>query len=114
MDLPQQVTAGELLLGIGSDGSRLLVPLAPDVHRSLRTRDEQSGSDLAAAQLEQKEAIVGSSTSSVSADELRWLFSSFVADILLRFERHPEVEPPTIVRTCYSAWRGLFAGTGRG
>jgi hypothetical protein len=44
---------------------------------------------------------------------LRWLFSSFVADVLLRFRRHPETPPSVIVRTCFNAWRALFAGGDR-
>ena len=45
--------------------------------------------------------------------DLRWLFSSFVADVLLRMRRHPEIDPTAIVRTCLQAWRALFAGGGR-
>ena len=112
IDLPQQVTAGQLLLGIARDGSRLLVPFASDAHRSFRTETKSRGVNLLLRSLEQEGGNRWFLDVVCLRDELRWLFSSFVADILLRFERHPDVEPPSIVKTCYSAWRALFAGTG--
>ena len=43
IDLPQTVDAGTLLLGVAQDGSRLLVPLTADAHRSLQDRSQESG-----------------------------------------------------------------------
>lgn len=112
VDLPQEVAAGQLLLGIATDGSRLLVPLAADAHRSLRLETKSRGVNLLLRSVEQKGGNRWFLDVVCLRDELRWLFSSFVADILLRFERHPDVEPVSIVKTCYSAWRALFAGAG--
>jgi hypothetical protein len=112
VDLPQEVAAGQLLLGIASDGSRLLIPLPPDAHRSFKPETRSKGVNLLLRSLEQERGNRWFLDVVCLRDELRWLFSSFVADILLRFERNPDVEPASIVKTCYSAWRALFAGAG--
>jgi hypothetical protein len=112
VDLPQEVAAGTVLLGIAEDGSRLLVPLARDEHRSLKADRTSRGVHLLLRQLEQHGGNRWYLDVVCLRGELRWLFSSFVADILLRFERHPDVDPPAIVRTCYSSWRALFAAGG--
>lgn len=112
VDLPQEVAAGRLLLGIANDGSRLLVPFAPDAHRSFRPETKSRGVNLLLRNLEQEGGNRWFLDVVCLRDELRWLFSSFVADILLRFERHPDTDPASIVKTCYSAWRALFAGAG--
>jgi hypothetical protein len=36
------------------------------------------------------------------------LFSSFVADILLRVRRHPDANAVAVAQTCFTAWRALF------
>jgi hypothetical protein len=112
VDLPQQVTAGQLLLGIGREGSRLLVPLAGDAHRSFKPERKSRGVNLLVRSIEQEGGNRWFLDVVCLRSELRWLFSSFIADVLLRFERRPEVEPASIVKTCYSAWRALFAGAG--
>jgi hypothetical protein len=112
MDLPQGVAAGPLLLGIAGDGSRLLVPLEPDAHRSLKPDRKSRGVQLLLRQLEEEGGRRWYLDVVCVKAELRWLFSSFVADVLLRFERQSDVDPTSIVRTCFSAWRALFAGGG--
>jgi hypothetical protein len=112
LDLPQDVSAGRLLLGIANDGSRLLVPLATDAHRSLREDRKSHGVNLLLRQLEHERTRRWYLDIVCTKAELRWLFSSFIADVLLRFERHPDVEPSAIVASVYSAWRALFAGGG--
>jgi hypothetical protein len=110
LDLPQDVASGRLLLGIATDGSRLLVPLESDVHRSFKTDTQSRGVQLLLRQLEQATGNRWYLDVVCLREELRWLFSSFIADVLLRFERHPDVAPQTIVKTCFTAWRALFAG----
>lgn len=112
VDLPQQVAAGQLLLGIADDGARLLVPLAADAHRSFKSERKSRGVNLLLRSLEQEGGNRWFLDVVCLKSELRWLFSSFVADVLLRFERHPDVDPTSIVETCYSAWRALFAAAG--
>lgn len=112
LDLPQDVSAGRLLLGVAEDGSRLLVPLATDAYRSLREDRKSLGVHLLLRQLEHERTRRWYLDVVCMKSELRWLFSSFIADVLLRFERHPDVEPPAIVTSVYSAWRALFAGGG--
>lgn len=113
VDLPQQISVGRMLLGVGRDGSRLLVPLAPDAHRSFRPDKRSGGVNLLLRSLEQDGGNQWFLDVVCVRNELRWLFSTFVADVLLRFERHPDVEPATIVRTCFSSWKSLFTSTGR-
>jgi hypothetical protein len=112
VDLPQDVPAGQLLLGIADDGSRLLVPLESDAHRSFKVDRKSRGVHLLLRQLEQARGNRWYLDVVCLRPELRWLFSSCVADVLLRFERNPDVDPPAIVQSCYSAWRALFAGGG--
>jgi hypothetical protein len=112
IDLPQRVAQGQILLGVARDGSRLLVPLPPDAHRSFKLENRSRGVQLLLRRLEQDEGDRWYLDVVCVREELRWLFSSFVADILVRFERQSDVEPALIVRTCYSAWRALFAGAG--
>jgi hypothetical protein len=112
IDLPQAVAAGGILLGIAEDGSRLLVPLESDAHRSFKVDRRSRGVHLLLRQLEEEGGNRWYLDVLCLRDELRWLFSSFVADVLLRFERHRDVEPAAIVTTCFSAWRALLAGGG--
>jgi hypothetical protein len=112
IDLPQEVAAGQLLLGIAQDGSRLLVPLPTDAHRSFKPEKRSRGVNLLLRSLEQEGGNRWFLDVICLRSELRWLFSSFIADVLLRFERHPDVDPASVVKTCYSAWRALFAGAG--
>jgi hypothetical protein len=113
LDLPQSIADVPVYLGVGVDGARMLVPLAKDQHRSLRPDLRSKGVQLLVRRLDQE----GSSRWFLDVvclrSELRWLFSSFVADILLRFRRHPDVDPAAIVRTTFDAWRALFAGAER-
>lgn len=112
LELPQDVRAGKLLLGIAADGSRLLVPFAPDAHRAFKIERKSRGIRLLLRQLEEEDGNRWYLDVVCTRDELRWLFSSFLADILLRIEHRPDVDPPVIVRSCYSAWRALFAAAG--
>jgi hypothetical protein len=113
LDLPQTVAGVPVYLAVGADGARLLVPFAKDAHRSFRPDTRSKGVHLSARQLEQEGVNRWFLDVVCTRSELRWLFSSFVADILLRFRRHPELDPTTIVRTCFEAWRALFAGAER-
>lgn len=112
IDLPQTVDAGTLFLGVAQDGSRLLVPLTADAHRSFKIDRKSRGVHLLLRHLEHEDGNRWYLDIVCLRPELRWLFSSFIADVLLRFERHPDVDPPALVRTCFSAWRALFVGGG--
>jgi hypothetical protein len=112
IDLPQTIGAGDLLLGVADDGSRLLVPLDTEAHRSFKPDMKSRGVHLLVRQVEQDAGYRWYLDVVCIRQELRWLFSSFVADVLLRLERQPESEPTAIIRACFSAWRALFAGGG--
>lgn len=113
LDLPQSVAGVPVYLGVAADGARMLVPFKKDEHRSFRPETKSKGVQLLVRQLEHDGGNRWFLDVVCTRSELRWLFSSFVADILLRFRRHPERDPPAIVRTCFAAWRALFAGADR-
>jgi hypothetical protein len=113
LDLPQTLSGVPVYLGIAADGARLLVPFQTDEHRSFRPETKSKGVQLLVRQLEQDGGNHWFLDVVCARTELRWLFSSFVADVLLRFRRHPETPPSVIVRTCFNAWRALFAGGDR-
>lgn len=113
VDLPQSVDAGQLLLGVGSEGSRLLVPVTPKAHRRLKEDTTTSGIQLRTFVEQDRGATNYYLDVLCPRTELRWLFTTFVADLLLRIERQPDVLPENVVRTCFAAWRSLFTGSGR-
>jgi hypothetical protein len=113
LDLPQSVAGVPVYLGVAADGARMLVPFEKDKHRSFRPETRSRGVHLLVRQLEQQDGNRWFLDVVCTRNELRWLFSSFVADILLRLRRHPDTDPPAIVRTCFTAWRALFAGAER-
>lgn len=113
LDLPQSVAGVPVYLGVAADGARMLVPFKKDEHRSFRPETKSKGVQLLVRQVEHDGGNRWFLDVVCTRGELRWLFSSFVADILLRFRRHPERDPPAIVRTCFAAWRALFAGADR-
>jgi hypothetical protein len=45
--------------------------------------------------------------------DLRWLFATMAADVILRIEERPTADPVALTRACLGAWRGLFASGGR-
>jgi hypothetical protein len=113
VDLPQSVAGVPVYLGVGADGARLLVPFAKDEHRAFRAETRSRGIELQARQLEQEGENRWFLDVVCTRTDLRWLFSSFVADILLRVRRHPGASPVAIVKTCFIAWRALFAAAER-
>src|SRR4051812_24337792 len=98
LDLPQSLAGVPVYLGLGTDGARLLVPFAKDEHRAFRPETKSKGVQLRARQIEHDGGNRWFLDVVCVQSELRWLFSTFVADILLRFRRHPEIEPPSVVR----------------
>ena len=113
LDLPQSVAGVPVYLGVAIDGARLLVPFAKDEHRAFRPETRSRGIELQARQLEQDGDKRWYLDVVCTRSDLRWLFSSFVADILLRIRRHPETSPVAIVKTCFTAWRALFSAAER-
>jgi hypothetical protein len=112
VDLPQTIATGQLLLGVGADGSRLLVPFEADAHRTFKADRRSKGIQLDVLPLEERGRRYYLDVLCPRGD-LRWLFTSFIADVLLRVARRPSVDPVSIVRTTFQAWRALFAGGGR-
>jgi hypothetical protein len=100
-------------LAVGPDGWRLLVPFAPDRHRQFRP--DRRSSTLQLGVLPVELAGVRSHCLDVvcTSKDLRWLFSSFVADVLARIDAQPDVDPVAIVRACFDGWRTMFATGGR-
>jgi hypothetical protein len=113
LDLPQAIAGIPVYLGVGTDGARLLVPFAKDAHRSFRPDTKSRGVQLLVRQLEQAGVNHWFLDVVCTRNDLRWLFSSFVADILLRFHRHPQADPASMARSCFEAWRALFMGADR-
>ena len=113
LDLPQHASGVPLYLGKGRDGCRLLVPFPPDRHRGFRPDTASRGVQLLAVSLDVNGSRRWFLDVLCPATDLRWLFSSFVADVLLRIEGHPDSDATSLVRACFAAWRGLFAGTER-
>jgi hypothetical protein len=113
LDLPQSVAGVPVYLGLAADGARLLVPFAKNEHRAFRPDTKSKGVQLRARQIEDDAGNRWFLDVVCVQSELRWLFSTFVADILLRLRRHPDVDPPSVVRMCFGAWRELFANAGR-
>ena len=89
------------------------VPFAKDEHRAFRPETKSRGIELQVRQLEQDSENRWFLDVVCTRSDLRWLFSSFVADILLRIRRHADSSPIAIVRTCFAAWRALFAAAER-
>lgn len=112
VDLPQSVAGIPLLLGLAPDGARLLVPFRANEHRGFRELRSR-GIDIRARQLEGSDGNRWFLDVVCVRRDLRWLFSSFVADVLLRLQRHPDASPASIVTSSYSAWRALFAAAER-
>jgi hypothetical protein len=113
LELPQRIAGVPVHLAIAADGARLLIPFAKDAHRSFRAETRSKGVQLRARQLELDGTKRWFLDVVCARTELRWLFSSFIADVLLRIRRHPETAPSAIVKTCFTAWRALFAAADR-
>jgi hypothetical protein len=112
VDLPQLVGGQPVFLGVAADGSRLLVPFTKGEHRGFKAQKSR-GVELSARELDLGESARWFIDVVCVRRDLRWLFSSFVSDLLLRLERHPEVKPAAVVTSSYSAWRALFASADR-
>jgi hypothetical protein len=113
LDLPQRPGDRPSFLGLAEDGARLLLPFARDEHRAFRDDKRARGIVLQRRQLELGDERHWYLDVVCARAELRWLFSTFVADILLRIEREPDKSCAAITRSCFSAWRALFAGSER-
>lgn len=113
VDLPQSVAGTPVYLGVASDGARLLVPFAKDEHRAFRREKRSAGVEMQPRQLSQDGEMRWFLDVVCTRTDLRWLFSSFVADILLRIRRQPEISSVGIVKTCFTAWRALFSAAER-
>lgn len=113
LDLPQRPGGKPALLGLAQDGARLLLPFERDEHRAFRDDRRSPGIVLQRRQLDLGDESPWYLDVVCGRAELRWLFSTFVADILLRVEREPSRSCATIARSCFSAWRALFVGSER-
>jgi hypothetical protein len=112
VDLPQQVKEGTLHLGVGRDGARLLVPFAKDAHRDFKPDRRSAALQLAVTTFEGNDGRRHYLDVVCTRPDLRWLFTSFVADMILRFARSPDVPAVAIVRKCFVAWRAMFVREG--
>lgn len=113
VDLPTETPAGVVLLGIGTSGPRLLLPLAPDTHRHFREDRRSKGVQIRLTTVEEGGIRRHYADVVCLRADLRWIFSTFVADVLLRIESCPGADPVGTARACLNAWRSLLAGAGR-
>lgn len=113
LDLPQRPGGRPAFLGVAEDGARLLLPFARDEHRAFADDKRSRGIFLQRRQLELGEERHWYLDVVCTRGELRWLFSTFIADILLRTEREPGKSCAAVARSCFAAWRALFAGSER-
>ena len=113
IDLPDNVEGGPILLGFGPDGARLLVPFSGVNHERFRPDRSSSGIQLLVTPLGTGDDVKQYLDVLCPKRELRWLFATFVADVLLRIARDPSIDPTQIVRTCFSSWKSMFSRHGR-
>jgi hypothetical protein len=113
IDLPDFRGGEACYLGIGADGARLLVPFERDKHRAFKEEKSTRGLQLRTRQLETDAGLRWYLDVICADDTLRWLFSRFVADVVLRITRNAGDDATGIVWRCYGAWKAMFAAPAR-
>ena len=112
VDLPERVAAGPVLLGLGPDGARLLVPFATGRHEDFKPDRSSTGIQLLVTLLGSKPDQTYYLDVVCPRRELRWLFATFVADALLRIARDPGGDVTGLVRTLFNSWKAMFSRGG--
>lgn len=112
VEVPVQVSAGPVLLGVGRDGRRLLAPLAPGGERRLREDRRSGGVRFVRRGLDTGQGPRWFADLVCLRPELNGVFGALCVDVLTRLEALPG-EPETILRQALAEWRSLFAGSGR-
>jgi hypothetical protein len=112
VDLPERVAAGPLLLGLGPDGARLLVPFSPGEHERFKPDTSSSGIQLLVTPLGEQPGLRYYLDVLCPRRELRWLFATFVADALLRIAREPGTDATRLIRSLFMSWKAMFSRGG--
>ena len=113
VDIPMEVGTTALLLGLGVDGRRLLIPLSEIEMANFR--EDQRGASVRL----RRRALASEKEEDRYAElvclrpELNGVFTALCADLLARFEAARTDDVLRLIRNTLSEWRALFAGTGR-
>jgi hypothetical protein len=113
IDLPEMAAAGPLLLGLREDGARLLVPLAESDASAVQEDRSSAGIQLLITPLGADDNYLPFLDVVCPKRELRWLFATFIADVLLRVHRAEGNDAVALTRTCFTTWKAMFSSDGR-
>ena len=111
-DIPIDTAYGPVLLGAANDGRRVLVPLAPNEHRSMKDDRRSAGVHLLRHALDDDAGIQWHAELVCRQPRLNDVFVSLVVDLLLRIELLQN-DPIRAMRRCLSEWRALLVSGGR-
>ncbi|MCA1832556.1 MAG: PD-(D/E)XK motif protein [Actinomycetota bacterium] len=112
IDIPVATHDGDLLLGAGPGGRRLLVPLAADQHATFKEDRRSSALLLLKRQLERNGALWWYADLSCPQPQLNHVFVALIVDVLARIEVNPD-KGLMAMRRCMTEWRALFASRER-
>jgi Putative PD-(D/E)XK family member, (DUF4420) len=108
VDIPVATDDGDLLLGAGPGGRRVLVPLATEQHSTFK-EDRRSGALLLLKrQVERNGELRWYADLSCPQPHLNHVFASLIVDVLARIEAAPDTGLAAM-RRCMAEWRALFA-----
>lgn len=112
VDIPVATPDGELLLGAGPGGRRLLVPLATDQHSTFKEDRRSSALLLLKRQVERHGELRWYAELSCPQPKLNDVFGSLIVDVLARIDATPD-KGLAAMRRCMADWRALFSSRER-
>lgn len=112
VDIPVATNDGELLLGAGPGGRRLLVPLDADQHSTFKEDRRSTALQLLKRQVERHGVLRWYADLTCPRPQQNHVFALLIVDVIARIEMAPE-KGLASMRRCLAEWRALVSSRER-
>jgi len=113
VDLPADEAGRVLLLALGSDGRRMLVPLSRGHEHRLREDRRSAAVQLVRRPIEDPQGVRWFAELVCLRGELQGVFTALCSDVVQRLEVAEQAPAAAVLTDALDQWRALFAGSGR-